>query len=75
MYETRVVKLLILPVGEPIFSSRATSVEIDDEAAGEFIVVSQSNDDDGTLRQIRFDATEWEVIKIAIEKMISLCNQ
>lgn len=37
-YEVRVTRLTILPPSEPIFSERATHIELRDEAAGEFVV-------------------------------------
>lgn len=41
--ETRITSLIVLPEGEPIFSERATIVRIEDEAGGEYIVVSQDS--------------------------------
>ena len=40
-YETRVTSWTVAPKGEPTFSEMATVVSIDDEAAGEYVVVSQ----------------------------------
>ena len=40
-YTSRITQITVLPVGEPIFSERATVISIDDEAAGEFITVKQ----------------------------------
>ena len=41
--ETRITSLIVLPEGEPIYSERATIVRIEDEAGGEYIVVSQDS--------------------------------
>ena len=38
-YETRVTQLTVAPEGEAIFSEAATTITIDDEAAGEFVKV------------------------------------
>jgi hypothetical protein len=64
---TRITKLTVLPPGEPIFCERATNVEIVDEAAGEFLELTQSGDDFG---KIRFDVDEWPHIKAAVDRLI-----
>lgn len=43
-YTARPTRFTIAPRGEPIFSERATTIEIDDEAGGEFIRVRQCPD-------------------------------
>jgi len=40
-YETRITRLSVIPREEPIFSEQATHIAIEDEAAGEFVKVSQ----------------------------------
>ena len=64
---TRITKLTVVPHGEPIFCERATSIEIVDEAAGEFFELTQSGDDFG---KIRFDVEEWPHIRAAIERLM-----
>ena len=44
-YERVVREITIKPVGKPIFDELATSIRIDDEASGPFLVVSQCRDD------------------------------
>lgn len=65
--QQRITKITILPCDAPIFSVRATSVEIDDLAGGEFLVVTQNGRDnkDG----IAIDLEEWESIKNGINFM------
>jgi len=58
---TRVLKVVILPKGDSIFSETATEVEILDEAAGEFVEIRQAY---GT---IRLDISEWLEIKKAVD--------
>ena len=41
-YETRIKTVIVAPVGEPLFSEKATEISIDDEASGEFIVIRQN---------------------------------
>ena len=73
-YQIRVTRLSVLPIGEPIFSEKATHVSIMDEAAGEFIEVSQARDQSGVESQtIRIDSEEWPTIKQAIDQLISEC--
>ena len=54
--------------GDQVFSESITEIEIIDEAAGEFLEISQ----DG--RKLRFDAEEWPHVRDAIEKMFKLCR-
>jgi hypothetical protein len=67
----RETQLTVLPDGEPIFSELATSVRIEDEAAGEFVVVSQ----EGTpgYGKIAIDRSDWPVLREAIDRMINSC--
>lgn len=60
--------LIVKPVNEPIFSDKATMVELDDEAAGLFIVIRQSRDD-GDLK-ISLTKEEWPLIRDAVEEML-----
>ena len=71
-YRVRVTRLTIVPDGEPIFSEQATHVEIEDEAAGEFVKVTQQigNASDAEMRSIRIDPTEWPAIRHAIEQLL-----
>lgn len=71
-YRVRVTRLTIVPAGEPIFSEQATHVEIDDEAAGEFVRVTQQpgSTEDPDSRAIRIEPTEWPAIRHAIEQLL-----
>ena len=71
-YQTRVTRLLVLPVGEPAFSEMATTVEIDDEAGGEFVVVSQCGRVD--LGKIAINPEEWPALRAAINRMVRACE-
>lgn len=72
-YETCITKLTVLPKGQPLFSEQATSIEIEDEAAGEFVVVSQ--DHDGDEKKIQITPEEWPYVRDAIEKLIANCKE
>lgn len=71
-YETRVTKLTVNRAGDPIFSEMATCIEIVDEAAGEFVTVSQEGRRD--LGKIAIEAKEWPELRAAIDRMISECR-
>lgn len=62
--ETRVTKMTVSKKGEPIFSDSSTHIEIDDQAAGEYLKISQ------TEGSILIEKEEWPHIKEAIDKMI-----
>jgi len=69
-YETRVTGLMVNMIGHPVFSELATHISIADEAAGEFITITQDSD---YLKpgQIRMTVTEWPHIKAAIDRMMA----
>jgi hypothetical protein len=72
--ETRVTRLHVMPPGEPTFGEMATVVEIEDEAAGEFVVVRQSRDGSRS-GEVRIDRSEWPEMRAAIDRMIGECRQ
>ena len=61
------------PKGEPIFSERATIVEMMDEAAGPFIRLLQCGDS-SERGEIRIDLDEWGTIKEAADTMLAVCK-
>jgi len=70
----RVVSVVVLPEGDPLFSEMATRVDIVDEAGGEFVKVSQTvcrADADGA---IFFDPKEWPALRQAIDRMVVECR-
>jgi hypothetical protein len=69
-YETRTTKMIVGVKGEQIFDDSVTEIEIVDEAAGEFLEVSQ---EDGG-QKLRFDPEEWPHVRDAVEKMFKLCR-
>lgn len=73
-YETRATRVHILPAGAPIFDERGFSVEIDDEAGGEFVVVN-CNDESCAVGQVRVDPAEWPALRDAIDQMIGQCKE
>lgn len=67
-FQKRIIKIAVLPKGGEIFSEEATFIEVADEAAGEFVEISQSYG--LTEQKIRLDDDEWPVIRDAIEEMV-----
>jgi len=71
-YEIRATKLVVAPKGEEVYSEMCTFVELTDEAAGEFVMVSQSGRTD--LGKIAISPEEWPALKDAINRMILQCR-
>lgn len=69
--ETRTLSLVIIPEGEAIFHDAATIISIDDEAGGEFVVVSQ---EDYGYGKVAFEPSWWPTIREAIDRMIAECR-
>lgn len=67
-YKARITQMTITPEGEPIFSEQATQISIDDEAAGEFIVIKQPMRTDGG---IAINPDEWPIISKTVERMLT----
>ena len=69
-YTSRITQITVLPVGEPIFSEKATVISIDDESGGEYITVKQQMDYGSEKDQtVAFDPDEWEEVKGVIDQM------
>lgn len=68
-YLTRATRYTIAPVGEPLFAERAIQVELDDEAAGEYIKIT-TQFDDAEKQQIGIDIAEWPHVATAVRKLI-----
>jgi len=68
---TRTTQLTVLPKDDATYSELATTITITDDAAGEFVVVEQSNDDYG---KIVINHEEWPKLRAAINRMIKECR-
>ena len=69
-YITRKLKIAILPKGDPIFSEQATIIEIEGEAAGEYLAISQEPANVKHQKQILVETCDWSQIRDGIEMMI-----
>ena len=72
-FEMRVTAVTVCKKGEPIFSDYATRVEIVDEAAGEFVEVSQAGREGGG--KIAVASNEWPALRDAIDELIAACRE
>jgi hypothetical protein len=71
-YRTRIMALVVVPEGEPSFSEMATTVSIEDEVGGEFVVVEQCGRTD--TGKIAINPEEWPVLCAAIDQMVAACE-
>jgi hypothetical protein len=67
-YTVRPTRITIAPAGEPLFSEQATHVELDDEAAGEFVVIRQTSES-SKAGSVAIDFAEWPLIVQAVETL------
>lgn len=73
-FDLRILKIAIVPKGQPIFSEQTTTISIADEAAGEFVVVSQLGGHTDLEKKIAIEAKEWTLLREAIAYMINQCK-
>jgi hypothetical protein len=66
-YEIITTALTVLPTGDALYSEYATTVELDDEAAGKFVTVTQESG------KVAITKEEWPALKDAIDRMIERC--
>ena len=71
-FETRTIKIAVVPKNEPIFSRETTTIEIVDDSGGEYLEVCQCNEENEG--KICINPEEWPTIKEAIEKMLEECR-
>ena len=71
-YEIRTLCVLVVPQDQPTFSEYATEIKIVDEAAGEFLEVSQIGRTD--LGKIAINPEEWPTLRDAIDRMVKECR-
>jgi hypothetical protein len=69
-YTSRITQMTVLPVGEAIFSEKATVITIEDEAAGEYLKITQQTDATFESHQtVAFGQEEWDEVKGVIDQM------
>lgn len=70
-YQIETLAMIVVPEGDPVFSEMATRIEIEDEASGPFLRISQT----GPGKGIALSANEWPAIREAIEEMLATCDR
>jgi len=73
-YDVRITQIAVMPKLQPVFSEMTTLIAIDDEAAGEFVKVTQEGGHIKVAKSITIDTDEWPVIRDAIEFMVGQCR-
>jgi len=69
-YTSRITQMTVLPVGEFIFSERATVISIEDDACEEYIKITQQTDATFESNQtVSFAQEEWEEVKGVVTQM------
>ena len=74
MYHTRVTRLTVTKDKEPIFSEETTHIGIEDEAAGEFVVIKQQHNVSGSDadQSVAISSREeWDQIKQAVDQLLT----
>ncbi|MCK9466211.1 MAG: hypothetical protein M0Q29_10025 [Thiopseudomonas sp.] len=72
--KARTTKLSVTPNNCSLFELGATHIHIRDEAAGEFVTITQSTDERHGDHIISINPEEWPAIRSAINKLIKQCR-
>ncbi len=71
-YETRTIRIVVLREGVELFDESATTIEIEDESGGEYLVISQSHTD--AHSSLKIDPAQWPHIRAAIDQLAAECR-
>jgi hypothetical protein len=71
-HECRATQYSISREGEPIYSEGTIRIDIDDEGAGEFIVLTQEAT--SARGGVAIDPDEWPLVRKAIDKLVKRCR-
>lgn len=70
----RTTRLSLMPDDAAIFEESVTHIYIDDEAAGEFVIVSQNDHSRVVENKVAINPSEWPMLRRAIDQMIKECR-
>ena len=70
---TITTKLCVVPAGKPIYDEAATTVGLDDDSGGLFVVIRQEDNLDAN--EIKIDPDEWPAIRAAVNRMVRECGK
>lgn len=66
-YTMTTMSIAIHPEAEnPVYGEYVTTVKLDDEAGGAFLLLEQTNHDEGAMNKIRIDFEEFDLISDAV---------
>jgi hypothetical protein len=72
-HKTRIKTIVVAPIGEPMFSEKATEISIEDEGDGEYIVISQCHG--GERQSIMLDpGAELDQVLAAARRLARGCQ-
>lgn len=66
---TRITRMHIIPEGEPIFTEKGYTVEIDDESGGEFVIVKDGSISTDSVG-VRIDPKDWIEVRAAVNDLM-----
>lgn len=72
-YTKRVTQITATPTDMPIFAEEATTITIEDAAAGEYVIVEQGNG--AAAGKIAISPEDWPALRSAINRMIKECRE
>ena len=65
----RITRVTIVKEGDPLFSEYGYTIEIEDEAAGEYIKIRDHREG-----ELSINPEEWQALRAAINKIVKLCK-
>ena len=68
---TLTTKLCVVPSGKPIYDEAATTVGLDDEGGGLFVVIRQ--EESLSTNEVKINPEEWPTIRAAVNRMVREC--
>ena len=68
MQQTQVIAVSIRPAGESMYSEMATTVRLDDEGGGQYVVIEQ----DG--HPVKINPDEWPLLRDEIASAVGRCE-
>lgn len=71
--KTHPAALIVRPTGDGITSEMATTISLEDEGGGPYVIVEQHGRSD--LGKVAFERDEWPAIRAAVDQMMGLCDE
>jgi hypothetical protein len=71
-YEARATRLHVIPKGAELFNGNGFTVALDDEGAGEFVIIAGNGE---RTNGFAVDPKSWPPLRDAIDLMIRECRE